>query len=838
MLRFAAPQWFLLLPVLALLAWWLRRARLWQPLRTACLLLLVLFLTQPQLRRTAAGLDLWVLVDRSASAAEVVERRRGEIERLLMANKGADDRIFYVDFAASPVQRETAAAFESNLSQTRLRLAAEFALGRMEQGRSARLLALTDGYSTEDPAGLAGQLREAGVPLDLRLLTAEAGEDYRLEGIKAPERVRPGAGFLIEVKAGGTKDGDVPYEITSDGTPVGSGVMSFRGGRGFARVAARSVEPGARKYEVRLLPAHDTRPGNNTAWCWVEVSEGQSVLLISAYADDPLAGVLRAQGMKVEVVTDTMRLHAGSLSGARAVLINNVPAHKIPAEFLAAMDFFITAQGGGLMMAGGKFSFGAGGYFQSALDALLPVSMELREEHRKLAVAMAIVLDRSGSMAAGAGPGITKMDLANEGAARAIELLGASDAVTVFAVDSEPHVVVPLSKVGADAAKMSSAVRRIQSAGGGIFVYTGLKAAWAELQKSPAGQRHVVLFADAADAEEPADYKALLAEMVAKGATVSVIGLGTPGDSDAAFLTDVAARGNGRIFFNADPSQLPAIFAQETVAVARSAFLTDPVPVVDAGGWSEIAARPLAWPATVDGYNLSYLKPEAAAAAVTGDEYKAPLVAFWQRGAGRTAAVSFPLAGEYSDTLRAWPQAADFEQTLTRWLLPEAPPPGAGLRTRVAGEELVLDLLHDEEWTRRLTENPPRLLLSAGADGKPFEVAWEKIEPGRYAARVPIPPGGWLRGVVQAGRERWPFGPVAAGVDPEWNFSPERLQALRDASRQSGGREITDLREVWQAPRAPEFSGLENWLLGLLLGTFLAEIAVTRWRGGSSPAIA
>ena len=52
--------------------------------------------------------------------------------------------------------------------------------------------------------------------------------------------------------------------------------------------------------------------------------------------------------------------------------------------------------------------------------------------------------------------------------------------------------------------------------------------------------------------------------------SVSVIGLGSPTDSDAKFLEDIASRGNGRIFFNADPSQLPALFAQETVAIARS----------------------------------------------------------------------------------------------------------------------------------------------------------------------------------------------------------------------------------------------------------------------------
>lgn len=834
MLRFAAPQWFLLLPVFALLAWRVPRMRLWQPLRAGCLVLLTLYLARPEIRLTQPGTDLWVLVDRSASAADLVEPHRAEIERLLAANKGADDRIIYVDFASFPVQRDAARAFESSLSETRLRLAAEYALARREKNRAARLLAITDGYSTESLDGLSARLREARAPLDLRLVAPEGGDDFRIERIKAPERVRPGEGFLIEVQAAGPGDASVPYEILCDGEPAGRGTVEFRGGRGVVRVAGRALQPGARKYEVRLLPAKDLRPGNNAAWCWVEVSEGQNVLLLTAYPDDPLAGVLRAQGMKVEVVSDLARLHAGLLSGPRAVIFNNVPAHQIPAEFLQAMDFFINAQGGGFLMAGGRFSFGSGGYFESPVDPLLPVSMELREEHRKLAVAMALVLDRSGSMAAGAGPGVTKMDLADEGAARAIELLGPSDAIAVLAVDSEPHIVVPLSKVGGDAAKMGSQVRKIESMGGGIFVYVGLEAAWKELQKSPAGQRHVILFADAADSEEPGNYPQLISEMVRQGATVSVIALGTPADSDARLLQDIAALGKGRVFFNADPAELPALFAQETVAIARSAFITDPTPLVDAGGWLELAARPIAWPPKVDGYNLSYLKPGASVAAVTGDEYKAPLVAFWQRGAGRAAAVSFPLAGEHSETFRAWPQAGDFEQTLVRWLLPQSPPPGIGLRAHVEGGDLRIELLHGPGWTRPLADQPPKLVVAAGADGKPFEVAWEKIEPGRYAARVAIPPGGWLRGVVQAGKDRWPFGPLSAGTDPEWNFSEDRLRALRETSRESGGREITDLRDVWRASRAePEFAGLGSWLLTALLLTFLADIAATRWKAGA-----
>ena len=77
----------------------------------------------------------------------------------------------------------------------------------------------------------------------------------------------------------------------------------------------------------------------------------------------------------------------------------------------------------------------------------------------------------------------------------------------------------------------------------------------------------MILFSDAADSEEPGSYPELISEMVSQNTTVSVIGLGTDADVDAQLLRDIARRGGGRIFSNEDATALPALFAQESVAV-------------------------------------------------------------------------------------------------------------------------------------------------------------------------------------------------------------------------------------------------------------------------------
>ncbi|NJR42492.1 MAG: hypothetical protein HC767_07355, partial [Akkermansiaceae bacterium] len=121
--------------------------------------------------------------------------------------------------------------------------------------------------------------------------------------------------------------------------------------------------------------------------------------------------------------------------------------------------------------------------------------------------------------------------------------------------------------------------------------------------------------------------------MTDNGATISVIGLGTNKDIDSALLEDIAKLGKGRIFFSDQPMDIPKIFSQETVTIARSAFIKDPVGAQATGRWSEISPKPIDWLQQVDGYNLSYAREDATVSLVSKDEYVAPLVAHARRGA-------------------------------------------------------------------------------------------------------------------------------------------------------------------------------------------------------------
>lgn len=838
-MTFTAPEWFLLLPAALLLGWMWRGLRLFSPLRLILIVLVTVLLADPTLVRRDDSLDLWVLLDRSDSTEDLVDQGLPEWQRLLEKSRPSRrDNLIIHDYAAEIVEHGAdGATFTGSRKLTRTGLALSHVAALADEERPSRMLVFTDGFSTEPLTEAAAALEKRGIPLDFRLIREDTPDDFRVARIDMPERTQAGEPFLFSVTVRGSLDGKVPLTIRRGDTKLLDTEVELVNGVGRAEFTDRIPVTGAFQYEAEVVPENDAHLGNNRASRWIEITGGPRVLIVTNYLDDPLAKVLQSLDFTVDVETNSMSLQPGRLTGCRAVVFNNVPAHEVPQDFLNALDFFIREQAGGFLMVGGKSSFGSGGYFQSSIDPLLPVSMELKSEHRKLAVALAIVLDRSGSMTVTVNDGgkqRTKMELADSGAAAAIDLLGPQDQVSVLAVDSAPHIIVPMARIGGNKEKIKKRVMKVESMGGGIFVYEGLKGAWDQLKKTNAGTRHVILFSDANDSEEPGDFRRLLKNMTDEGATVSVIGLGTNKDQDAALLEEIAKRGNGRIFFSERAVDIPQIFAQETVTIARSAFVEEPVAAQATGRWAEVSPKMLDWLPQVGGYNLSYAREDATTSLVTTDEYVAPLVAQARRGLGRTAAVSFPLGGEFSEQARAWPGYADFVQTLIRWLMGLDLPPGIGLRHRLDGTRLTLDLLYDTgDWSDTFADSPPKIRLLEDKQGSaPYEVPWRRIEPGRFTLARDLDEGAVIRGAVQVGKHAIPFGPLNVGSSVEWAFDPERLAELRTVATQTGGRELLDLSEAWVRPPREHAVNLRPWLATAALILVLLEALVTRtgWR--------
>jgi hypothetical protein len=515
------------------------------------------------------------------------------------------------------------------------------------------------------------------------------------------------------------------------------------------------------------------------------------------------------------------------------VVVEDVEAGRLSEDGLHVLAQYVKEAGGGLVMSGGKKSFGEGGYRKSPVEDVLPVSLEMREEQRKAAVAISIILDCSCSMGAQVPDGRTKMELAAEGVVGALQLLNERDEASVHMVDTGAHTIFPMSSVS-DGLPLGKVARGF-SGGGGIYIGVGLRTAKQEILQSTKPTRHVLLFADAADSEAPDDYQKTVADLVARDVTVSVIGMGSPHDSDAELLRDVARRGNGRIYFAEDVTSLPRIFSQETIAVARATFIDTPATLDPGPDLAQLGKVPVGAPLSIGGYNLTYLRPQASTALRTTDENKAPGVAFWPRGAGRTAAITAEVDGKYTGGLASWPgERALLEQTV-RWVMPpQALGTDAVVRSALSGNDLHVTMDFD------VAAPPPvglptLMLLSGDARLPPVELPMHWEDEDRVGAHWVLPGSGTWHPVVKLGDRIVRAPPVTLPWAPEFEPAPakEGQDFLALVAKAGGGVERLALAGLFaDAPNSQARVPLAPVLVALAVLLLVAEVLVRRFFSG------
>lgn len=847
---FLHPEALLLCLPAGWLAWrWRTRSLGVTIVRALVLLAAIGALAAPYLRRTDVGRDLVVVLDRSASLPADAARVSEELVRLVEESRESGDRVGVVAFGRSaalerlPSGSARFAGFQKSVDPdgSNLARAIDAALESIPDERPGSLVLVSDGAETEGDALAAARRAFArGVRIDVRPLARPSGLDVAVEALDLPDEVALGEPFQFSAWVWAESAATIEYELERDGVPLARGKRELVAGVNRLLFRDRAPKAGVASYTLRVRADGDTVRENDVGLGALRVVGAKPVLVVNHDGtQDPLSAALAASGVPLEVRRpEDAPLSRVGLAAYRAVVLENVSASRLGLDGMKALDDFVRERGGGLLVTGGKASFGLGGYYKSVLDELLPVSLEMRQEKRKQGVAQIIVMDRSGSMAVEVQSGVTKMDLANRGAAASIELLTPVDAIGVIAVDSTDHVVVPLSMVD-DPASITSNVLRVQSSGGGIFCRTGLEAAARMLDEAPQANRHVVLFADAADSEEQEGCIELAEKFVAANTTLSVIALGTEADSDAEFLKRLALTGQGEIYFTHAAEDLPRLFAQDTLTFARSTFVDEPTATdttseLFALGDPNSALERAGFP-SLAGYNLTYLRPEANVGVLTTDENRAPVFAFAQRGLGRAAAFTGEIGGTYGEDVVAWSGFADFFVTAVRWLGGLEEPGEVFATVRREGREAVIAVEVDSAAPR-----PPDASELSARITDPAGVARElelvRVGETRYEARYELERSGVALGTLQVGppgaKRGLPLTPLALSYSPE--FAPTRdreagARLLAKLAEATGGEDVVVATELWRGSRdSKAWRSIARELVLAAILLWLVEIATRR----------
>ena len=842
-LAFAHPTALLLL--LALPAVWRLQAR--QPysgsaarrlalaLRLGLTTLLALGLAQPAVSWPTDRAAVVFLLDGSDSVTP--QARQHALDWIAAARQSMQpaDLATVVRFGARPVVEELGKTARVDGTATDLAGALRLAGGLLPADGGRQVVLLSDGQAGSGSARDAAveealRLASRGIRLDAVPLERLGGlVDARVEAVEAPARVREGDDAEVAVVVGSETAGRARVRLWTDDRLIADQSVDLQSGTSQFVLGHAPQTQGFHRYRARVDLPGDAFPQNDELAGYTVVAPRPTVLVVPGPTADvrPLQSALASQGIVAAVQPpDVISPRPSGLLHYDGVVLDNVPAASLGLDQMKTLESYVRDFGRGLVAVGGERSYAPGGYADTPLDGVLPVSAKVPMIRRKVPVALLLLIDASESMSRGNARG-TKMAMAKQAAADAVSALEDDDQVAVMIFDTRTQVVVPFERVG-DAAsreRIRQLIARI-APGGGTDIYSSLQAGLDLLGRQTAQARHLVLLTDGR-VYDYRDYGDLVQTYRRQGITLSGIAIGD--DADAELLRWLAERGGGRYYFTGDPSELPKILVEETRLTNRPALVEQPFQPLASATGEALGLLPTPLP-KLGGYVLTSPKPTASVtlSSPQGDA----VLAEWQYGLGRVLAWTSDADRRWSGDWLKSSEFARFWSQAVRWTLPS--PLEGVLRTRVdvAGGQVIVSADATSEGGQPASLRDTRAVVT-GPDGQQATLTLRQVAPGHYEAAGPAgPPGAYSLWVGQyeggelVAEDRSGF--VVPYPAEYRRFGADR-PTLRELARATGG-DLLDgpasafVRSGATAPGRP----VELWSYCLLasLLLFVAEVAL------------
>jgi hypothetical protein len=574
--------------------------------------------------------------------------------------------------------------------------------------------------------------------------------------------------FLVRVE-GVQADSPVSVTVSIDGEQVTA--ESIDEGTGTVPVAHTFEDTGSHRVTAEI-DGEDVFAVNDVARKTVRVVDRPRVLYVSR-GDYRLASYLNQ-------LYDVDRAESvpENLDPYYAVVVQNVAADDV--GNVDELQRFVI-DGGGLLMAGGPNSFENGGYANSSVASMLPVTFGPSAPG---SARIAMLIDVSGS--AGSGMRIQKAI-----ALDALSQLDDDNVVGVVGFNYQAYSVSQPAPLSENRGTVRDRISRLQ-AGGATNIANGLRGAEEMLE----GQRGtVILVSDGGDTESRS---AVVANALGRQG-IRVITVGAGRNVNEQVLRRVAEESGGNYFRASETERLRLLFGG-----GSRRFQGEGLTVVDSGHFITSGVTLESSPGSVNDVSM---RPGADLLVAGPDG--TPAVASWRYGLGRVATVTAYADGGGLDGLLAQPDSLLVTKSVNYAIGdPERKATGVtdvsdtrvGEPTTVvyrgdgspSGTDLAFSAVNEDVYQAEVT---------------PTEVGYRTAAGATYAANYPAEYAGFgtssaLSGAVEAtdGRE----------------FSSDQAAEIASFARERSTR-VRDVRQGW------------DWaLLTAALLLFLTEVVVRR----------
>ncbi len=889
-MTFASPLWLWLLSALlpiGWLAWTGRKARSRKRLIVATLLralaltLLALAAAKPVVIESSREISVIYAIDVSKSVAPTFLKQTIDWIRTLN-ERYHPAQVRYVAFASQARVLESAedllalqvsaesgnAAGVLDQSATDLEQALRSALSGFGAGPARRLVLVTDGNQTHgDVWRVLPRLRVERVRLFAIPAPVAVGNDAWVDAISLPEDVRQQEPLSVEVTVLSRARTNAKLTLASGAQSLARRAVLLRPGENHVAMQIRMPQAGSHPLTAHVMADADENPRNDTFEQDVWVSPRPRVLYVEDAPESAhyLADALRSQHIDV-TVTKTPPASAEELAGFDAVLLSDIPAHRIDAKAVRALESFVRDQGKGLLFAAGENTFGKQGYAASAVEQMLPVRFQGKRKRRELD--LVLLIDRSHSMRG------RKLELAKTAALATLDLLESQHRLAVVAFDSRPHEVVPLAEVAGK--RRAEDLISSMTASGQTNIYNALVDAQRILANSSAATKHIILLSDGLTAPPPGTAAALsnseqaqeavrkaraetfrelgvqtsepppepaapahgmegvVGELAQANVTLSTVAIGEKPNLD--LMKRLADQGHGKSYVAADDAQIPGLFVSETRRLLGEAIVEEPFHPTVTNRSDTIAGIDFALGPPLAGFVVA--RPKRFSEVLLQALKQEPLLVQTHYGLGKTVAFLSDVKNRWAARWLTWDGYARFWAQVVRATMPHAAADGSQWRVQRQGNDAFIELMALDDKRMYRDGLRPKVRVRAPS-GETSIAALRQVGPGRYRASMPIAPDGSAPygfevlaggGLGQRDLKQLGTRSLSYAWSDEYRALPTNNVLLRSLSEQTGGVFAPKANDIFAqygdggvAPRPLWF-----WFAAAALALFLLDILVRR----------
>lgn len=721
------------------------------------------------------------------------------------------------------VPEKTATNFEDAISR---------ALTMIPGGASGRIVLLTDGKETSgDIQHMAGVITAARTEFLTLLYEDVVTSDAYIENVTLPTYLHPGDKYSVNVQVESNFDTDAIIELYNGSEKVAENAVHLNKGSNrfaFSRQVAEEITANATENLRAVVKAEgDTCEENNAYSAYSVVESAPRVLVIAGQDTEAshFTTVLNAAGCDYSVLsTLNAPEDINAMLEYKSIILVDTYIDDLPKGFLDNLETYVKDYGCGFVCCGGEDSFALGGYRDTVLETVLPVDMEMRNVNEMPSMAMVMVIDRSSSMSGSMNNngGATSLDVAIRAATVAVDNLRDSDYVGVLTFDDGYSWQVDIVQAK-DREAIKNAITGIDM-GGGTTIKPALEEAYRALLNSEVSVKHVVLLTDGMG--ETSDFNDVIQNYLDAGITLSTVAVGT--GSDTKLLEKLANSCGGRYYYSDIASDIPKIFAQE-VFLGGDSYIQNGDFGLSVWSGHELTKGLFAegWP-NIYGY-ISASPKTASSSIITTGEKDDPILTVWQYGLGRTVAWNSDVTGEWSgpfagkeDYVQLWKRIVDYSTGNADLGEDRVNVVSVGESSRIVYET------EDYDGDTRI------VATMIDPEGNAQEVVLHATEPGKYETDVATPQTGLYHYNIRRmkGDEIQSYITTASAVQFSYEYKFDiSTDAYMNFVNQYG-RVITPEEEIWTKldTGAGEKRSLTNFLLGLAIVLFLADVAMRRFQ--------